>query len=271
MTGRTKNLFGNILKSCSFNDLTLTETQYAPFSRLPEHSHSFAYFCFVLQGAYTENDGRKDRLCTPSTLIFHSPHEAHSNSFHKSGGRCFNIQIQSPLLSRVKDYSLKLNDSMSFNEFSISALGTKLYREFCAMDEVSPLAIEGLILEIMAETARNSVKKSGNLKPRWVELAKEILHSRFSENLTINEIAELVGRHPVHLAREFRKHFHSTIGEYIRQLRVDFAFKKLSASNLSLTEIALDAGFSHQSHFSKTFKLVTGKTPSEYREFSRRR
>lgn len=271
MTSRTEHLFGNVIKTCSLNSVILSETEYAPFSKLAEHSHSFAYFCFVLRGAYTENYGSKNRLCTPSTLIFHSQNEVHSNIFHDAGGRCFNVRLQAALLSRLENYSLTLNRTEFFDGISITALGTKLYREFRVMDEVSPLAIEGIILEIIAETTRRSVKGNDGPKPRWLRVTKDILHSRFSENLTINEISELVGRHPVHLAREFRKHFHSTIGEYIRKLRIEFALQKLAVSDLSLTEIALDAGFSHQSHFSKTFKLLTGKTPSEYREFSRAR
>ena len=72
MTHRAKQLFGKTLKTLSLNGLILTETQYPPYSKLPEHSHAFAYFCFVLQGAFTEKYGKQNRLCAPSTSIFHT-------------------------------------------------------------------------------------------------------------------------------------------------------------------------------------------------------
>jgi AraC family transcriptional regulator len=74
-----------------------------------------------------------------------------------------------------------------------------------------------------------------------------------------------VGVHPVYLASEFRKHFGCTIGEYVRKLRVEFACRRISESDSPLSDIAIAAGFSHQSHFSRTFKAVTGMTPAGYR------
>ena len=60
-------------------------------------------------------------------------------------------------------------------------------------------------------------------------------------------------------------------GEYIRQLRVEYACRQLSSSSTALAEIASAAGFSDQSHFSRTFKRQIGMTPSQYRAISRAR
>ena len=69
----------------------------------------------------------------------------------------------------------------------------------------------------------------------------------------------------MHLARAFRKHFGCTPGEYVRHLRIEFASRELSKSDTPLVEIALAAGFAHQSHFSRIFKRQTGMTPSAFR------
>lgn len=267
---RTKPLFGNVAKTFSSGGLTLSETGYAPFARLPKHSHEFAYFCFVLQGAYTENLEGREHLCQSSTLIFHSQNDSHSDYFHRDGGICLNIQLETSLINRVNEYSKSPVNSRVFNDFSLKNLGWKLHREFCEPDDFSTLVIEGVVLEMFAEIARRA-GKAENLRPKWLEMTKELLHAQFREPLSLNYIASVVSKHPVHLAREFRKHFRCTIGEYVRRLRVDFAVKELSKSNDSLSEIALNAGFSQQSHFTKTFKLVTGKTPNEFRQSSRSR
>lgn len=78
-------------------------------------------------------------------------------------------------------------------------------------------------------------------------------------------MARSVGVHPVHLATTFRRHFGSTIGEYVRRLRIDFATRQIASSEESLCNIALAAGFADQSHFSKVFRQQTGMTPGVFR------
>jgi AraC-like DNA-binding protein len=67
------------------------------------------------------------------------------------------------------------------------------------------------------------------------------------------------------MAAEFRRFYKSTMGEYIRRLRVDFACRQISQRETPLTQIALAAGFSSQSHFCTAFRRVTRMTPTEYR------
>ena len=99
--------------------------------------------------------------------------------------------------------------------------------------------------------------------------AKNVVDKEFRAPLTVAGVAASVGVHPVHLAREFRKAYRSTVGEYIRRRRITFACREILRSDTPLTEIAMAAGFSDQSHFSRTFKRLTGKTPSLYRLDSR--
>lgn len=139
------------------------------------------------------------------------------------------------------------------------------------MDETSPLAIEGLVLEMMVEASRSHEGARGRIPPRWLEQAKDVLHAQFSTSLTLTDIAEAVGVHPSHLAREFRKHYRHTVGEYVRQLRVEYARLQISAGGGTLAEIAAAAGFADQSHFTRTFRQHTGLTPLEYQRNSLRR
>jgi AraC family transcriptional regulator len=77
--------------------------------------------------------------------------------------------------------------------------------------------------------------------------------------------------HAAHLARVFRKFKGCTIGDYVRGLRVQHACRRISGSDDSLADIALAAGFSDQSHLSRTFKQHTGMLPSQFRNLLRRR
>ena len=84
-------------------------------------------------------------------------------------------------------------------------------------------------------------------------------------------VARAAGVHPTHLMRVFRRFHGCTLGDYVRQRRIDFACGRLTATDAPLVEVALAAGFCDQSHFTKTFKRATGLTPSEYRKATRER
>jgi AraC family transcriptional regulator len=257
-------LYGDILGSTSIATFTLTETAYLPGLTLPKHSHQQAYFCFVLGGNFTEVYSNHSRSCRPSSLIFHPAGEAHSDQFHTTS-RCFNIQMNTRWLERAQQPSRTINTSADFWGGRLGNLAARLYREFRQVDEFSGLAVEGLALEIIAEASRCSRKESGRTVPHWLEQVRATLRQQFAERPSLVTLAESVDVHPVHLAREFRRFYRCTIGDYIRQSRIEFACHQISTSNASLSDIALAAGFFDHSHFARTFKTHMGMTPNQYR------
>ena len=260
MSDFSSNLRGEIVKKMETAGLVLSETVYEPNLKLSTHAHLQPYFCFVLKGNYQEYDGRKERICNPAELIFHRSGESHANSFYDSGGCCFNIEIGSEWRERVN-----FDDLAELESAAAKTLARRLYHEFNRFDRFSPLAIEGLFLEMSAEVLRRSEIRRDAVQP-WLRGVREILHEQFSENLTIEDLAGEVSVHPVHLARAFRQKFHCTVGDYVRNLRVEYARRELSSSDKTLAEIAYFAGFSSQSHFTTVFKRLTGATPSEFRK-----
>lgn len=248
--------------------LRLAERTYSAGFRTPSHSHPEAYFCLILDGTSEQTYGSKSRVREPLTTTFYPPHELQSEFFGCAGGRIFNVEMDSRWLRHFREYSVIREESIAFRGGSMAWLMSKLYHEFRRMDQTSGLVIEGLTLEIIAEASRKSAL--GNHVSRWLEQARDILHEQFADNLTLACIAKLVGVHPVYLASSFRKKYHCTIGDYRRQLRVEFACRELSKPHSSLAEIALAAGFANQAHFSKVFKCLTGLTPAKYREDSAR-
>src|SRR5205823_1969697 len=152
--------------------------------------------------------------------------------------RCFNIQPD----SQSKYQAVQLAQPAEFHGGASAHLAMKLYREFREMDEVSGLAIEGLTLEMIAEATR-SFKRGASTTPPWLKRAQELLHAHFAERLTLSYLAASVGVHSTHLAREFHKHHNLTIGEYVRQLRIEFACRQLSTSDTPISDIASAAGF----------------------------
>jgi AraC family transcriptional regulator len=243
------------------------EKAYQPRLALSHHAHELAHFCFVLSGSYTEMLRNKKECRVPGTLIFYPPDITHSE-VHYTSGRHFLIEVQSWRAESMREYVGK-SELTSVVGGPTGWLTRRLYEEFRHMDDLSRLALEGIVLELMVETLR-SCESHTERPPKWLDQAKEILQSSFSDPPSLSPLATAVGVHPIHLARVFRKFQHCTIGEYTRQLRIECARNRMIASDESLAEIALSVGFADQSHFSRSFKRVTGMSPSEFRWTLRR-
>jgi AraC family transcriptional regulator len=261
----------HILQRQETAGFTLSEALYPSGLKQPRHTHTLASFSFVLAGSYVENHGRHTRTRQPSTIVLHPPQESHSVAFQNEQVRILSVQLGFERLAYIREHSIVLDSSASRRTETIAWLGRRIHREFRRADAVSTLAIEGLIFEILAEASRSQqVATSEGKSPLWLKQAREFLHDNFSESLIFGDVAKAVGVHPVHLARVFREKTGYTMGEYVRRLRVEFACRQISATELPLCEIALAAGFADQSHLTKTFKSLRGLTPSEYRKTFRK-
>jgi AraC-like DNA-binding protein len=103
--------------------------------------------------------------------------------------------------------------------------------------------------------------------PAWARELKEIIQDQIDTTLNLKEISKGLDIHPAYLSREFSKYFDNlSFGDYIRKLRIEKAIELLNTSSITLTEVAYLTGFSDQSHFTRIFKLITGKNPSAYRK-----
>lgn len=264
-----REIFGKEVKNQDFDNFVLVESLYPPTATMPRHTHETAHVSVVLQGNFTEVSGRKTRSSEASTLIIHPPDEDHAVTFHDTGARVFSFHIKPQMHERIRDFSKILDAPAVFQGGQPTWLAAQLYRESKTLDEVTPLILEALALEIVAATSRRAESMRERSIPRWLGRAREYLHANYAAKISFAALAELVGVHPVYLAREFRRAFSCTMGEYVRRLRVETACRKISGSNLPFDEIALTVGFYDQSHFSNVFKSLTGTTPAQYRTIFR--
>lgn len=112
-------------------------------------------------------------------------------------------------------------------------------------------------------------KKSSQKTPLWVKELKNIIQDQIDAQFTfdLKKISNELELNPSYLSREFSKYFEDlNFGEYVRKLRIEKAINLIQNTNYTLTEIAYMTGFSDQSHFTRIFKLQTGKNPSSYRK-----
>lgn len=256
---------GRQLKSLEAGEFILTEAANLPLASLPAHAHALACITFVLKGACIEMIGTHTYECGPLSAIIKPAGEVHSNRYGSAGARCLIVEVKPERLQAVRSFSPTLDRTAHLRDGSFAAFAVRLYREFNIGDSAALLSIEGLMLEVLAQVTRRNTNHSSFAPPQWLPKAKELCDGQFAEPISLRAIADAVSVHPAHLARMFRKHYHCTVGEYVRQLRLNSAAQELTRSDKSLTEIASESGFYDQSHFTHTFKLHLGMTPTEYR------
>ncbi len=241
---------------------SVAESTYPPRLRLPRHAHRSAYLCFVRRGGFTERHGQSVETYDRSACAFRPPDDEHANEFAEGGAVCVNVDIGETALDRLRELGLG-HARFSIRSPFVQHLRARLYDELAAPDEMSDMVVEALATEIMVFASRR--QKGLPVRRLWVEKAQRMIEADFGEPLSLAGIARAIGVHPVHLARQFRAFHACTVGDYIRQVRVAFARRELTATDAPIAQIALLAGFSDQSQLTRTFRRLTGRTPAAYR------
>jgi AraC family transcriptional regulator len=244
---------------------TVTEGMHEGGAELPWHHHDTPTICFVLQGTFTEAWHGGSIECTSSTLKVTPAGERHRDEFSRGDVRGLLIETDDALVAAVRPHSAVLDERLSFHGGLVSSIAWRVYAEMLSRDAAAPLAMEGLLLELVASASRLRDQNGTSGRPRWLEEARERIHADLGARPSLTGLAESVGVHPVTLARAFRRTYGCTVGEYVRALRIERATRQLSNTDLSLAKIALDAGFSDQSHFSNLFRQHTGLSPFRFR------
>jgi AraC family transcriptional regulator len=196
--------------------------------------------------------------------MFHPPGLTHWDEVGAGGGHFFSIELESKWIELLKEHATVPTVVTPTQAGDLTWLGMRLFREFRQPDFCSPLAVEGLVMAMLADVTRIRLCTERQ-KPLWLNQAVDLIHDKFSENLTITEIAAEVEIHPFHLSKVFRQFNHQSIGEFVNRLRIQFACGEFAKRDTSLAEIAFAAGFADQSHFTRIFKERTGMTPGAFR------
>lgn len=257
---------GERVKHFDAGAFALTEAAYPPKLQLPRHAHSSPTISFILDGSCTEFVGKTAHECRPYRPVLKPAGETHSNRYGRSGAKCVLIEIKPDGLEMIRAFSRILDHVSYVQEASFYGLAKRIHREFKIMDSAAALSIEGLVLELMGELTRRTTTVSSPKAPLWLREAREHMDGHFRERISLFRVGALVGIHPAHVARMFRRHYQCTVGEYVRRLRLDDAAKRIAGSADSLSDIAITSGFYDQSHFTHAFKLQMGVTPAEFRD-----
>lgn len=256
--------FGETNRRITLNGLTITDTVYT-HEKVDWHYHQSPYFTFILQGNVLETNRKETYHCSSGKLLFHNWDDAHYNIKPPGFTRGFHIELEPSWLDQLDVNTNDIQGSFAVKNPEVTFIFYKLFKESLCPNTVSQLAVDDLLL-----TAITNLNSQSNIHkrtaPAWVKPLRDFLHEEAPENISLSQLAELFGIHPVHLSRYFPRFFKCTLGEYIRKLKVEKSLVLLSTEEMSLAEIALEAGFTDQSHLNRCFKENVGTTPLVFRK-----
>jgi AraC family transcriptional regulator len=248
---------------------TVTEAWFPAGTVLPAHTHDRAIFAVTLDGVLESAIANRHMMCGPATVWTEPTAERHSNTVGRVDARV--VVVQPDHASDAVDQRfLPLLEGVSCRRHAgIAADAGRIVAELDIADDVSGLAIDGLVCTMLASGSRLFRRDRHHARPpAWLLDVQELLHDRFREHLDFGELAAAAGVQPATLARAFRRHFGTSPGDYQRNLRVRWAAERLSQSTMAIGRIALQAGFSDQSHLTREFRRRLGVPPAAYRHMT---
>lgn len=252
------------LKTLDAPGFAVREALYCAATTLAAELGQWAGLCLTLEGGYRIEHGRTRLSCGPASLVFQAPGETYHAHVSEAGSHCLTVAID-PSLVRAAAGTLDFERLNAMRRSPPHWLAFQLRSELELGDDLSSSSLANMVIELLGELGGRPGLEVCDAPQSWLTRVQEQIHDEFRRHHTLESLARTAGVHHVHLARAFRRRFGCTVGHYIRQRRVEFGAHRLTTSQDPLSEIALDAGFADQSHFTNTFRRLVGMSPGVFR------
>lgn len=222
--------------------------------------------CVLLGGGMLETRASGEDRYALSDVVYKPPEDRPRLRFCNDGARTLTVELEPTRARALREAGFPVDRPFSNHSGICTGLALRIYRELRAREEATRLVLEGLTLELLGEAFRLCRKIRRTKPPKWLIEVRDRIHDEFGRRLTLTDCARAAGVHPIHLAQSFRAHFGDSFGRYIRRMRIEFASRQILETDHTLSEVALAAGFSDQSHLSNSFKSATGYSPKQFRQ-----
>jgi AraC family transcriptional regulator len=235
----------------------VVRSAYPPGLTLREHAHPQSGIQLVLAGSLRESWGGVSREVGPLGVVFKPAALPHANRYGPSGARCLIVGFDadchprlavSPFVSGVSRLSVLVLE-----------VGDAARRGSRSLD----FKVDELASEIEDRGRAIRLPRPRGSAPRWLRMVEEAVAA--GEITRLSEAAELAGVHPTYVARAARAHLGRSLGELVRERRLERAMVPLSRGRASIAALAQAAGFADQSHLGRACRRRLGTTPARLR------
>lgn len=240
--------------------------------KIPNHFHEYYEIGFIEQGTRLITCQSKEYKVMAGDIVLFNPDDKHSceaDTDDYLDYRC--IHVPSTILEGIlQEYygvkTLPCFPSAFYNNDTLYCLLKDLHQMILC--EKKGLEKEEHLLLFLHELLINVSsfgvpKKEVSVTSDAVSEACDFIERHFSQDISLDMLCEIAGFSKYHFIRSFTQIKGISPYSYISALRVKRA-QELLRANMPLCEIALELGYSHQSHFTNAFKKTVGMTPKQY-------
>lgn len=241
--------------SRSAGDYRLKRSLTLPHCTLGKHCHPEARIVFTLSGSFETSHGDRRLPGDGNAAVYRPAWDEHEDA-------CPAPLDSIALLLSGED---RPRQPYVMQDPGLPGLAWALKSEWSICDTTSALVLEGLAsLAASIVLHRRPVAARG--RAHWITAVREQLDVSYSATPTLASLARSVDRETAYVAATFKRVYGTSIGLYLRELRLWKARSRMERDDASLAMIALDCGYSDQSHFTRQFRRLFRMTPAEYRQ-----
>lgn len=190
--------------------------------------------------------------------------------------RILRVNLEPALVARVTEElgrdprQTRLRPQLQVRDARIEAIGAALKADLEADSPSNTLYADHLahalavrLIEVATDAAPR--RERGGLSARQMRLLTEFIESHLGDALRLAALADVVGMSVTRLKTAFRASTGVPVHQYVIRRRVEYARALLETSAMPAGQIAIAAGFSHQSHMVTTMRRLLGQTPRDIR------
>lgn len=242
----------------------VTSMRFPARLELPAHAHTDTTIAVVLSGGWRGGNTAQEPAFYAPSVVVEPAGEALIKRFGAVESAVLGLTLEAGRLgSVVGELTQRF---LHTRDPYMELLARRAANELEEPDDVTPLAVEAAALELVARLARSVGLER---RPSWLGKARAVLHDRYADPLSLNEIADAIGVEPERLARGFRRAYGESLGDYLRRVRVNAAARLLATTDEPISAVAGEVGFADQSHLTRWFSRYLETTPGRYRGSSR--
>ena len=246
----------------------------AEAKRIDYHWHDYFEIELIVSGNGTHYFDSKAFKASRGDLYIISPVDFHklepneNETFEVYTIKFDNNTVSSRIFKKVLEVAPPISAKFSQTEFDMVLNDFKLLeKEFFEKKPDSELLIRSILEKILIVSLRNldNTEKNTDIAPLSyepsVQKAVSYLNYHFRGDISLRSVAEMLHLTPNYFGEIFKKNIGMSFTEYVKKLRLNYAYNLLINSNLNINQICYESGFNTISYFIDNFKKEYGETP----------